>query len=37
MVWDTGFPAETKVKPIVQDGMTAAIDVTLAEQLRRLA
>ena len=36
MVWDTGFPAETKDKPLVQDGMTASIDRTLAEQLAQL-
>jgi len=36
MVWDTGFPAETKGRPIVQDGMTAGIDVTLAEQLQQV-
>ncbi|HET9335223.1 MAG TPA: N-acyl homoserine lactonase family protein [Sphingomicrobium sp.] len=36
MVWDTGFPAETKDKPMEQDGMTAATDRTLAEQLEQL-
>jgi glyoxylase-like metal-dependent hydrolase (beta-lactamase superfamily II) len=36
MVWDTGFPAETKSKPLVQDGMTAQIDRTLADQLQQL-
>jgi len=36
MVWDTGFPAATKDKPMVQDGMTARIDRTLAEQLQEL-
>ena len=36
MVWDTGFPAETKDKPMVQNGMTAAIDRTLADQLQQL-
>ena len=36
MVWDTGFPAETKDKPMVSDGMTAAIDRTLADQLQQL-
>jgi N-acyl homoserine lactone hydrolase len=36
MVWDTGFPAETKGKPMVQDGMTAQIARTLAEQLQEL-
>jgi N-acyl homoserine lactone hydrolase len=36
MVWDTGLPAATKDKPMVQDGMTAQIDRTLAEQLDRL-
>lgn len=36
MIWDTGFPAETKRKPLVQDGMTARIDRTLAEQLQQV-
>jgi len=36
MVWDTGFPAETKGKPMSRDGMTARIDRTLAEQLQEL-
>ena len=36
MVWDTGFPAETKGKPMVNGGMTAQIDRTLAEQLAEL-
>lgn len=36
MVWDTGFPAETIGKPIVQGGMTAQIDRTLADQLQEL-
>jgi N-acyl homoserine lactone hydrolase len=36
MVWDTGLPAETRDKPMVQDGMTAQIDRTLAEQLDEL-
>jgi N-acyl homoserine lactone hydrolase len=36
MVWDTGLPASTKDKPMVQGGMTGAIDVTLAEQLQQL-
>jgi len=36
MVWDTGFPAETKGKPINDGGMTAGIDSTLAEQLQQL-
>ena len=36
MVWDTGFPAETKDKPMVQDGATFQIDRTLADQLQQL-
>ena len=36
MVWDTGFPAETKDKPMVQDGGTFQIDRTLADQLQQL-
>jgi glyoxylase-like metal-dependent hydrolase (beta-lactamase superfamily II) len=36
MVWDTGLPAATKDKPLVQDGMTGAITVTLADQLAQL-
>ena len=36
MVWDTGFPAETKDKPMVQDGGTFQIDRTLADQLHQL-
>ena len=36
MVWDTGLPAETKDKPMQQNGMTAAIDRTLADQLQQL-
>ena len=36
MLWDTGFPAETKNKPMVQDGATFQIDRTLADQLRQL-
>ena len=36
MIWDTGFPAETKTKPMVQDGMTARTERTLAEQLQQL-
>lgn len=36
MVWDTGFPASTKEQPMVRDGMTAAIDSTLADQLQQL-
>ena len=36
MIWDTGFPATTKGKPIIEDGMTAMIDKTLAEQLAQL-
>ena len=36
MVWDTGFPAETKTKAMVQDGLTAQIDRTLADQLAEL-
>ncbi|MEO5611324.1 MAG: N-acyl homoserine lactonase family protein [Sphingomicrobium sp.] len=33
MIWDTGFPAATKTKPIEQNGMVAKIDRTLADQL----
>jgi len=36
MVWDTGFPAETKGKPLVQGMMTGTMDRTLAEQLQQL-
>lgn len=36
MIWDTGFSADTKGKPMVRDTMTAGIDRTLAEQLRQL-
>lgn len=36
MVWDTGFPASAKDKPMVQDGMVAGIDRTLSEQLAEL-
>ena len=37
MVWDTGLPAETKGKPMTTDnGMTAWVDRTLAEQLQQL-
>lgn len=36
MVWDTGLPAETRAAPMIRDGMTAAIDRTLAEQLQQL-
>ena len=36
MIWDTGFPAETKDKPMVREGFTARMDRTLAEQLREL-
>ena len=36
MIWDTGLPAETKGKPMNQNGMVAAIDRTLAEQLRQV-
>lgn len=36
MLWDTGFPAETKGKPMSRDGMVAQIDRTLAEQLQQL-
>jgi glyoxylase-like metal-dependent hydrolase (beta-lactamase superfamily II) len=35
-VWDTGFPATAKEKPLVMDGMTAHIDRTLVEQLQQL-
>ena len=36
MVWDTGLPAATKQKPIVEDNMSGAITVTLADQLQQL-
>jgi N-acyl homoserine lactone hydrolase len=36
MVWDTGFAAETKGKPVTRGPMTAALDRTLAEQLAEL-
>jgi len=36
MVWDTGFPAATKGKPIDDGMMVAGIDATLAEQLQQL-
>jgi N-acyl homoserine lactone hydrolase len=36
MVWDTGFAAETKDKPLVREVMTAAITRTLAEQLQQV-
>jgi len=36
MVWDTGLPAETKGKPMNENGMIAAIDRTLADQLGQL-
>jgi N-acyl homoserine lactone hydrolase len=36
MVWDTGFPAETKDKPMAQDGGTFQIDRTLSDQLQQL-
>ena len=36
MVWDTGLPAATKGKPMVQDNMTGWIDRTLADQLQQL-
>ena len=36
MLWDTGLPAATKDKPMVQGGMTGAIDRTIAEQLEQL-
>ena len=36
MVWDTGLPAATKDKPMVQDNMSGAITVTLADQLAQL-
>lgn len=36
MVWDTGFPAATKGKPVSRDGMTSQIERTLAEQLQQL-
>ena len=36
MIWDTGFPAASKTKPIEQNGMVAKIDRTLAEQLAQV-
>ena len=36
MVWDTGLPAETKNKPMNENGMVASIDRTLADQLGQL-
>jgi len=36
MVWDTGLPAETKNKPMNENGMVASIDRTLADQLSQL-
>ena len=36
MVWDTGLPAGTKDKPMDDNGMVAAIDRTLADQLQQL-
>ena len=36
MVWDTGFAAETKGKPLERGPMTAGIDRTLADQLDEL-
>ena len=36
MVWDTGLPAETKNKPMDENGMVASIDRTLADQLGQL-
>jgi len=36
MVWDTGLPAETKTKPMNENGMVASIDRTLADQLQQV-
>ena len=36
MIWDTGFAAESKDKPINRDGMVAGLDRTLAEQLQQI-
>jgi glyoxylase-like metal-dependent hydrolase (beta-lactamase superfamily II) len=36
MVWDTGLPAATRDKPMVQGQMTGGIDVTLTDQLAQL-
>lgn len=36
MVWDTGLPAETKNKPMNENGMVASIDRSLADQLGQL-
>jgi glyoxylase-like metal-dependent hydrolase (beta-lactamase superfamily II) len=36
MVWDTGLPAETKDKPMNENGMVAQIDRPLVDQLKQL-
>jgi len=36
MIWDTGLPAATRDKPMVQGQMTGAITVSLADQLQQL-
>jgi N-acyl homoserine lactone hydrolase len=36
MVWDTGLPAASKDKPMVQDNMSGGTTVTLADQLDQL-
>lgn len=36
MIWDTGLPAQTRAKPLVSGGMTAAIERPLADQLRQV-
>ena len=36
MVWDTGFLAELKDKPLERNGMIAKLDRTLAEQFQQL-
>lgn len=36
MIWDTGFPASARGKPVERGPMTASIDRTLAEQLAEL-
>ena len=35
MIWDTGLPAATMKTPMEQNGMTAALTVTLADQLAK--
>jgi glyoxylase-like metal-dependent hydrolase (beta-lactamase superfamily II) len=35
MIWDTGFPATARETPVEQNGMTARLERTLAEQLQQ--